>query len=94
MIILCVTGYRPGPQQANRSGKRSEAGRTSGGSGLRAAASASQPRTGLTADIDAMESAITTALTGPVSVLTRMRLACTVVSESGDPLDCVKSGTS
>jgi len=40
-----------------------------------------------------MDSAISTALNGPVSVLTRMRLACTVVSEKGEPLECVKSGT-
>ena len=50
--------------------------------------------TRLTPDIDAMDSAISTALNGPVSVLTRMRLACTVVSEKGEPLECVKSGTS
>lgn len=43
-------------------------------------------------DIDAMESAITTALNGPVSVLKRMRLACTALDKDGRTLDCATLG--
>ena len=41
-----------------------------------------------------MESALNTALKGPVSVLNRMRLACTTVGVDGQRLACDQSGTS
>ena len=45
-------------------------------------------------DIDAMDTALRSALSGPVSVLNRMRLACTPLSADGDILPCAKSGMS
>ena len=50
--------------------------------------------TSLIADIDAMESAISTALSGPVSVLNRMRLACIPLDADGKRLKTFKPSAS
>jgi len=44
------------------------------------------------ADVDTMKETIEMALKGPVTVLDRMRLSCTPVSENGEVLNCGKDG--